>query len=565
MLAHTTAAPEADTGVAADALMVARMRLVLSVSALLAVVVDAGDHREHIHGTVWLAFCGYVLHSLLVYACTRMGRPYFQGKVIHWSDVLWFTLIIFVTDGVQSLFFLFYFFAILTSAFRWGFEEGARVTVASVASFAACGLATSTGNDAPQLLMRSTFLLALGHMIVHWGGSKLGLQRRLALLGDVSQLSNPRFGAGRTIARTMEKTLVFFRASHCILLTRDTASGNWVLRTLRKNDACEHVSVETIGRIAESPLMALMALPTGQTVLSNRLPWPLSRLCAQSHVFEPTAAAGWRAEDEEGAQRCEAVAAMLEARAFISAPLPMRLGEGRVFVSSRDGLFNKPDALFLTHLMEQIFPIIETIEVLDRMASEAATAERLKFALDLHDTAVQPYIGLRMGLCALRRKAAADNPLSEDLEKLTDVADGVIADLRRYAGEVRQGANGCGGLVLPQLHRQAARIKGLYGIDIAVAVDGPLHLDDRVSAEVLQLVGEGLNNICKHTQARRGSVRLACSNGRLHVRIENEAGQESFTRFRPHSITERAAALGGRAQVRQCESGGTAVLVEIPI
>ena len=564
MLAHTTATPDAGISVAADALMVSRMRLVLSVSALLAVVVDAGDHRNHVDGAVWLAFCGYVLHSLLVYACTRMGRPYFQGKVIHWSDVLWFTLIIFVTDGVQSLFFLFYFFAILTSAFRWGFEEGARVTVASVASFAACGLATSTGNDAPQLLMRSTFLLALGHMIVHWGGSKLSLQRRLALLGDVSQLSNPRFGAGRTIARTMERTLAFFRASHCILLTRDTATGNWVLRTLRKNDACEHVSVETIGRIAESPLMAL---PADHTVLSNRLPWPLNRLYAQSHVFEAGAADGWRVEDEEGARRCEAITAMLEARAFISAPLPMRLGEGRVFVSSRDGLFNKSDALFLTHLMEQIFPIIETIEVLDRMASEAATAERLKFALNLHDTAVQPYIGLRMGLCALRKKATADNPLSEDLEKLASVADGVIADLRRYAGEVRQGSNSSpGGLVLPQLHRQAARIKGLYGIDIAVDVDGPLHLDDRMTAEVLQMVGEGLNNICKHTQARHGSVRLACRNGRLHVRIENEAdGEESFTRFRPHSITERAAALGGRAQVRQCDSGGTAVLVEIPI
>ncbi|MBB4221684.1 sensor histidine kinase [Variovorax guangxiensis] len=564
MLAHTTATPDAGISVAADALMVSRMRLVLSVSALLAVVVDAGDHRNHVDGAVWLAFCGYVLHSLLVYACTRMGRPYFQGKVIHWSDVLWFTLIIFVTDGVQSLFFLFYFFAILTSAFRWGFEEGARVTVASVASFAACGLATSTGNDAPQLLMRSTFLLALGHMIVHWGGSKLGLQRRLALLGDVSQLSNPRFGAGRTIARTMERTLAFFRASHCILLTRDTATGNWVLRTLRKNDACEHVSVETIGRIAESPLMAL---PADQTVLSNRLPWPLNRLYAQSHAFEAGAADGWRVEDEEGARRCEAITAMLEARAFISAPLPMRLGEGRVFVSSRDGLFNKSDALFLTHLMEQIFPIIETIEVLDRMASEAATAERLKFALNLHDTAVQPYIGLRMGLCALRKKATADNPLSDDLEKLASVADGVIADLRRYAGEVRQGSNnGPGGLVLPQLHRQAARIKGLYGIDIAVDVDGPLHLDDRMTAEVLQMVGEGLNNICKHTQARHGSVRLACRNGRLHVRIENEAdGEESFTRFRPHSITERAAALGGCAQVRQCDSGGTAVLVEIPI
>lgn len=161
MLARTTAAPDVDASVAADALMVARMRLVLSVSALLAVVVDAGDNRQQVQGAVWLAFSGYTLHSLLVYACTRMGRPYFQGKVIHWSDVLWFTLIIFVTEGVQSLFFLFYFFAILTSSFRWGFEEGARVTVASVASFAACGLATSTGDEAPQLLMRSTFLLGV--------------------------------------------------------------------------------------------------------------------------------------------------------------------------------------------------------------------------------------------------------------------------------------------------------------------------------------------------------------------------------------------------------------------
>ncbi len=78
MLARTTAAPDVDASVAADALMVARMRMVLSVSALLAVAVDAGDNRLQV--PVWLAFSGYILHSLLVYACTRMGRPYFQGR-----------------------------------------------------------------------------------------------------------------------------------------------------------------------------------------------------------------------------------------------------------------------------------------------------------------------------------------------------------------------------------------------------------------------------------------------------------------------------------------------------
>jgi signal transduction histidine kinase len=550
-----------DASLMADALMVARMRLVLSVSALLAVVVDTGETRHAIDSAVWLAFSGYVLHSLLVYACTRMGRPYFQGKAVHWSDVLWFTLIVFATDGVHSLYFLFYFFAILTSSFRWGYEEGARVAVVSVASFTACGLGTSTGSDAPQLLMRAAFLLALGHMIVHWGGSKVELQRRLALLSHVSRLSNPRFGVGRTIACTMEKTLAFFKASHCLLLMRDAATGDWVLRTLGKSDAGEHVNVELIGGIAESPLMALAP---DHIVLSNRLSWPLRLLRARSQACD-TRTHCWRTEDERESECSAAVATMLEARSFISTPLPMRLGEGRVYVSSCDGLFSRSDALFLAHIMGQVFPVIETIEVLDRMASEAASKERLKLSLDLHDTAIQPYIGLKMGLSALRKKAAMDNPLIEDLDRLTGMAENVIADLRRYAGTVKHGAASPCEIILPHLHRQVARIKGLYGIDIAVAVDDDVHLDDRMTAEILQLVGEGLNNICKHTHARRGCIRLGCKNDRLQLRIENEACDASFTNFRPHSITERAAALGGRAQVCQSAGGATAVLIEIPI
>src|SRR5450830_1694911 len=92
-----------DASLTADALMVARMRLVLSVAALLAVALHAGEARQPIGNAVWVAFSGYVFHSLLVYGCTRMGRPYFQGKAIHWTDVLWFTLIVFVTNGVHSL------------------------------------------------------------------------------------------------------------------------------------------------------------------------------------------------------------------------------------------------------------------------------------------------------------------------------------------------------------------------------------------------------------------------------------------------------------------------------
>jgi signal transduction histidine kinase len=78
-------------------------------------------------------------------------------------------------------------------------------------------------------------------------------------------------------------------------------------------------------------------------------------------------------------------------------------------------------------------------------------------------------------------------------------------------------------------------------------------------------VREGLNNICKHTHAHRGCIRISCVGGKLHIRIENEGCGTEFANFRPRSISERAAALGGRAQVSQGAGGATAVLVEIPI
>lgn len=561
MHAHTSD-PECgtDPGVAVDALMVARMRLVLAVSALLAVAVDAA--QEPLAGGVWLAFSCYAVYSLAVYACTRSGRPYFLGRTVHWFDVMWFTLMIYVTGGVQSLYFLFYFFAILTSSFRWGYEEGARVTMASVASFAACSLGAHLGEYTPQLLMRTTFLLALGHMVGHWGGSKVALRQRLALLSQVSRLSNPRFGVERTLASTMAKMLAFFDASHCILLTRETADGPWVMRMLGRTATGEAGEVQIIEHLSDSPLMAL---DPARIVLSNRLRWPIGLLRPQSLDCDARTQ-HWAPQDAAARRRSAAVAAMLEVRAFISAPVPMCQGEGRVYVASRGGLFHKSDALFLSHIMSQVFPVIETIRVLDRMASDAASKERLKLSLDLHDTAIQPYIGLKLGLSALRKKAAADNPLIDDLEKLAGMADSVVAELRHYAGTMRSGGSDhpCA-VILPHLHRHAARIKVLYGIDIDVVVEGDVHFDDRVTAEVLQLAREGLNNICKHTHARHGCVRIGCTDGKLQIRIENEGSGTQAAEFRPRSISERAAALGGSAHVHQGTNGTTAVLVEIPI
>ncbi len=262
---------------------------------------------------------------------------------------------------------------------------------------------------------------------------------------------------------------------------------------------------------------------------------------------------------------CDGLAELLEADAFISVPVTLRKSEGRLYVLSRCGVFHRPDALFLGHVVAQAFPVIENIELLDRMASDAASQERQKIALDLHDTAVQPYIGLKMGLSALRNKAAADNPLVEDLDKLQDMAARVIGDLRRYAGAVRNGLDRSEQAVPMLLRQQVAQVRDFYGIDIAVCVEGDLNVNDRMAAEILQIVREGLNNICKHTLAHCGAVKLACADGLIRVEIENEADGTQSIEFLPRSIAERASALGGNASVQRGTGGGTSVHVEIPM
>ncbi|WP_230411069.1 sensor histidine kinase [Collimonas humicola] len=542
---------------AADAQMVGRMRLVLAVSGLLAIFIDPSG-LSGVNSVTWFVFSGYVLHCTVLYIFALLNKPFSQSKLIHWMDICWYALIVFFTGGVSSFFSLFFFFAILTSSFRWGFEEGARITVASAVLLAASGLALETQQDLPRLLLRTTFLLAFGYMSARWGESKIELKRRIALLRDVSRLSNPRFGVDHTITSILKKTLAFFKGSSCILVIRDKDSATDSLRTIKEGDAVQSINAVQIRAEAAS---RLMAFSQDQVVAYTRPLGSAMSILGGSLVYETTSGK-WLKRAEQTSQD---MAELLETDSFISVPLSLRKGEGRIYLISQRNRFSKADALFLSHIAEQAFPVIENIELLDRMASEAVSQERKKIALDIHDTAIQPYIGLKMGLSAVRNKAAPDNPLIDDLDKLMNMAAQVIGDLRRYAGTFKNELGQTEPIFLVILRQQAAQVREFYGIDIDVSMEGELNVSDRLTAEVLQVVREGLSNICKHTDAQSGCVKLQCAGGWLRIQIENEGISSQPVDFTPRSITERATALGGNTRVKQRAGGGAAVLIEIPV
>ena len=525
----------------------ARLRLLLAVAGFAAAVLEEpGRGGFELLGP---AFAAYVLFSGVSSVAGEWGIFPRAQRLLLWTDCAWIALVVALSGGVHSVYFAYFVFPILVAALRSGFNEGARVTLIAASLFTLAAAAAGLGGELPLLLFRTTCLLALGYLLARFGGHKCQLQRRLELLHGLTPLAHPQLGIDRTITAMLGKTRVFFGAERCVAVA--CVGGRFTLRAVGPDSALA-VPAEPV----DAPLAArLLAGGRDATLLYRRpLPWLPAALVRRM--------ACWVGAQHDAG--LEQAAELLGAASFIAAPLALRNGYGRVFVVRADRNLHRADALFLAHVAAQALPLVENMALLDRIASNAASDERKRFALDLHDTAVQPYIGLSLGLAALRRKAGAGSPLADDLERLSTMADSVIAELRSFAGSVRGAAAPPEPLCLAALRRQAEQVERCYGVRVLLDVEGRLALGDRIGAEVVQIVREGLSNICRHTSARNGRVRMRCGETLLRIEIDNDS-DDGVLPFLPRSITERAAALGGRTFVRRGGSGSTEVCVEIPL
>ena len=534
-----------------DACTLARMRLALVFIALLGLFVDAPG-QSRLEQWAPLAVGAYVTVSIGLFLLSERGPQALAEMRWHWLDMLLYAALVACSGGAHSVFYLFFYFAILSAAFRWGWREGVRATVGAVLLFVGVGLAfVQSAQDASDLMGRAALLLALGLMIAHWGESKAELRRRLALQRRVGNMANPRFGAGRTVQGLLEAMRDYYGASQCLLVLRDENAGAVSIRL-----AQEGIALGGTGAV-EPALAASLLVDMPDHLLAFRL---------QRHGGQ------WRgaAHDLEQGQWCPldrgtgaVIGALLGAGSFISAPARLGCASGRIYVAARSPRLGRADALFLHQTAAQALPLIENIEMLDHLATDAATAERQKIAMDLHDSAVQPYIGLRFGLSALRCKADPANPLNEDLDRLIAMSTQVIGDLRSFARDVRTCADEAPRPLAAALREHVRLIREFHDVDIEVDLKEDVPCSDRLAAEVLQIVREALSNIVRHTVARHAQVHVRCDRDLLRIEVDNE-GAANECDFTPKSITARAAALGGRAYVQRARAG-TAVHVEIPV
>lgn len=544
------------------------MRVVLGLSALLLVMIESMETRVW-STPIYLTLSLYSSYGLLVYHLSMRRKPLAAHKVVPWLDLLWYVPLVAFT-GTDSNFHYLFFFSIIVASFSLGLSDGLRLTLASTAIYTIVTVLAPGNRPVAlnRLLVAPIGLLLFGYIIARWGGYHTELKNRLKLLKDVTVFSNPRFGIDRTIKAILESVRDFYDAEACLLVVpgKPGDAESYQMYRVARGIHPSRSAPPQIGLDAAAQFLS-PSLDHAVIYCKNH--------SSHTRLFDVKT----RVFSEAAAGTGDRLAGMLDAHGYLSIPVYYRhQAVGRLYIVNGPARLDGPDMEFMLQLMDHITPVMENIRLIDNLASDAAETERRRIAHDIHDSVIQPYLGIQFGLSALDQKLeSGDVAIRDNVQELLELTKHEIRELRRFVWGLKAGEERMD-VLLPAIERYAERFSLVTGITVDVESHGKVKVNDRLAAELFQIVAEGLSNVRRHAFCRDVRVEISQKESSLLLQIKNSRprpgmqtegeradGHDVIGAFRPRSITERAAALGGETQVYIDEKDYTVVSVGIPL
>ncbi len=209
--------------------------------------------------------------------------------------------------------------------------------------------------------------------------------------------------------------------------------------------------------------------------------------------------------------------------------------------SDRLNAFDDSDLMVMQSLATQAAIAIENARLYEEAQQAAASQERGRLARDLHDAVTQTLFSASLIAEVLPTLWESDPVEGRQLlGELRQLTRGALAEMRALLLELRPAA-----LVeanLGDLLRQLAEsVSGRSGIAVTVSLTGcPVpELPDDVHVALYRIVQEALNNIVKHSGAKRTEVMLRCARGRRgDLEAEGAQGPQASDEFEPAEAVE---------------------------
>lgn len=535
-------------------------RLIESLRVMLAIIAsllmfDADPKTQALLSIGVGAFSIYA--ATLLWLASR-GSTRVQRPIYCWIDALWFLLLLLLAGEASTHYFLFLFFPVFFAAWRTGYRESVAIAALSgLASLAVFALRNPELSWS-RLLAQPLSLFIVGPLFVALARVEAATRKGQAFAASIVEDLDQRRGFDIIILDLIAQIARQLNASAAILAIMPFEGRSRVFCWATEDGSSELLESAALP-VAEQALSLTGELAFGW--IGARHWWERNHqigIAPSGNPVNPSTA------DHD---TLIALAELVGETRLMSVPLSSPgIGRMRLILAGESIEVQAQSLEMLVRVVEQIAPSIENAYLREWLDTVAADTERARIGRDLHDSAIQPYIGLKFALEAVQRRAGVDNPVTPDLARLVEMASDELATMRDVISGLRGTPGRAGALLSSAVQRQAARFGQLFGIQVEVEVAGEMPVSRRMAGEIFHIVAEGLSNIRRHTQSRQAWISLRTVDGLVVLGIRNANSPQTpcAPEFTPVSLTERATALGGSIKLDRDEAG-TTVTIRIPM
>jgi signal transduction histidine kinase len=226
--------------------------------------------------------------------------------------------------------------------------------------------------------------------------------------------------------------------------------------------------------------------------------------------------------------------------------------------------FTEQDIGLAQSFCDQAALAIANTRLRERLEQSAVAAERSRLARDLHDSLTQSLFAARLKAETLLQRWPPTSPEArENLEDIHRLTRGALAEMRALLLEMRPAAlaqSSLDGLLRHLVEATRARTR----ISLEASFSGGRPLPPDVTVALYRIAQEALNNVVRHSGARRAVLSLRQSDGEVELSLTDdgrgfELSGVGAEQFGLTIMRERAEAVGASLRVATRTGCGTTV------
>jgi signal transduction histidine kinase len=534
--------------------VIASGRAFLAVVTLTGVLLAPAD-SEAFSTQAFQLLSFYCVYSFLTWIAIRRGGLVTRRAtaVAHGVDLVIVSILMMMTNGSGSPFFLFFTFLLLAGALRW--QAWGAWTTGLVVGLAYIGVvAYEIAVETPPIDL-NRFLVRLGLLVVMTVVlGQLG-EYQARLYKELHQLAaSPRI-ASATLDEVLRESLEY--------ATRVLSTPTAILLWQDEDETRTHMAVYSATGLEREALTSNLS----DLVM---VPSDVRRFL---HVR-----AGGRtlAFNDRTRELGPALASDLDSRynieTAIAAALPERSHHGwLLFINRSPRTLSTDDVLLADIVAADISASVEHWWLSQRARDAAVAEERLRVSRDLHDGVLQSLTGCRLNIAAAA--ASAERTSGEIAAQLRALERSLAHDQQ----ELREVIQNLRGVDSPRrrmpLRELCARVERQWGVAVTLTPDADAIVPEELNTSMVLMVHEALANAVRHGKAKSARVAIERRGQHLVVRVDDDGQGFPFkgafqgsqlAQTGPWSLRERAETLGGTLAVISHDTGST-IEISIPV